>query len=147
MGIMLPLAEYAYVDQSKIVDYLLSVTHPDGQAKARFFVSFGFHVNQWKQLADALCSVGTSNPVSASVESSVMSEIKEHQRIVLTTDLPAERLTVGDVGTVVHVYQGGSAFEVEFSTLTGETVAVVSLEKTQLRTVDNREVTHARRVA
>jgi hypothetical protein len=70
MGVVLPLAEYAFVDQRKIVDYLLSVTHPDGQAKARFFVSFGFQPNQWKQLADALRSVGTSNPVSASVESS-----------------------------------------------------------------------------
>ncbi len=67
---ILPLAEYAFVDQSKIVDYLLSMTHPDGQAKARFFVGFGFHPNQWKQPADALRLVGTSNPVSASVESS-----------------------------------------------------------------------------
>jgi hypothetical protein len=58
-----------------------------------------------------------------------MSPIKEHQRVVLTTDLPAEKLTTGDVGTVVHVYRDGSAFEVEFSTLTGETVAIVSLEK------------------
>jgi len=32
-----------------------------------------------------------------------MSQIKEHQRVVLTSDLPAERLTAGDVGTVVHV--------------------------------------------
>jgi len=32
-----------------------------------------------------------------------MSQIKEHQRVVLTTDLPAERLTAGDVGTVVAV--------------------------------------------
>jgi hypothetical protein len=76
-----------------------------------------------------------------------MNQIKEHQRVVLTTDLPAERLTAGDVGTVVHVYQDGNAFEVEFSTLTGETVAIVSLVKTQLRAVDHREVTHARRVA
>jgi hypothetical protein len=76
-----------------------------------------------------------------------MSQFKEHQRVVLTTDLPSERLTAGDVGTVVHVYQDGSAFEVEFSTLTGETVAIISLEKTQLRAVDYREVTHARRVA
>ncbi len=76
-----------------------------------------------------------------------MSQIREHQRVVLTTDLPTERLTAGDVGTVVHVFQDGSAFEVEFSTLTGETVAVVSLEQAQLRAVDHREVTHARRVA
>ena len=76
-----------------------------------------------------------------------MNQIKEHQRVVLTTDLPAEKLTAGDVGTVVHIYQDGSALEVEFLTLTGETVAVVSLEKAQVRAVDRREVTHARRVA
>jgi Domain of unknown function (DUF4926) len=62
-------------------------------------------------------------------------------------DLPAEKLTIVDVGTVANVYHDGAAFEAEFSTLTGETVAVVSLEKTQLWAVDHREVTHARRVA
>jgi hypothetical protein len=76
-----------------------------------------------------------------------VSQIKEHQRVVLTTDLPAEKLTAGDVGTVVHVYQDGGAYEVEFATVTGETVAVVTLERTQLRAVDHREVAHARRVA
>jgi hypothetical protein len=76
-----------------------------------------------------------------------VSQIKEHQYIVLTTDLPAERLTAGDVGTVVHVYRDGGAYEVEFATLTGETIAVVSLESTQLRAGDHREVAHARRVA
>jgi hypothetical protein len=50
---VLPLAENAFVDQSKIVDYLLSMTHPDGQAKARFFIAFGFHPSQWRQLADS----------------------------------------------------------------------------------------------
>jgi hypothetical protein len=39
------------------------------------------------------------------------------------------------------------AFEVEFSTLTGGTVAVVSLERTQVLAADRREVTHARRIA
>jgi uncharacterized protein DUF4926 len=76
-----------------------------------------------------------------------MNEIKEHQRVVLSTDLPAVKLTAGDVGTVVHIYQDGNALDVEFLTLTGETVAVVSLERAQVRAVDHREVTHARRVA
>ncbi len=76
-----------------------------------------------------------------------MSEIEEHQRVVLTIDLPAEKLTVGDIGTVIHIYNGGKGFEVEFSTLTGETVAIVSLERSQLRNVDHRDVAHARRVA
>jgi hypothetical protein len=36
---------------------------------------------------------------------------------------------------------------VEFSALTGGTVAVVSLERTQVLAADHREVTHARRIA
>jgi hypothetical protein len=36
---MLPLGQNAFVDQSKIVDYLLSVTHPDGQAKLGFLLA------------------------------------------------------------------------------------------------------------
>ena len=43
--------------------------------------------------------------------------IKEHDRIVLTSDLPGEGLKAGDVGTVVHVHKQGEAFEVEFLTL------------------------------
>jgi len=39
-----------------------------------------------------------------------------------------DRLKEGDVGTVVHVYKKGKAFEVEFFTLHGETVAIATLE-------------------
>ncbi|MBI2226322.1 MAG: DUF4926 domain-containing protein [Betaproteobacteria bacterium] len=53
----------------------------------------------------------------------------------------------GDVGTVVHVYRDGAAFEVEFVSLDGETVAVVTLERAQVRPVARREITHARQVA
>jgi hypothetical protein len=45
--------------------------------------------------------------------------------VVLKADLPAEKLAEGDVGTVVHVYRDGKAYEVEFVALDGETVAVV----------------------
>jgi hypothetical protein len=41
--------------------------------------------------------------------------IAEHDRVVLTAPVPKERLEIGDVGTVVHVYQDGKAFEVEFT--------------------------------
>ncbi len=56
--------------------------------------------------------------------------IKEHDRIVLSKDLPAEGLQAGDVGTVVHIHKEAEAFEVEFLTLEGETVAVVTLHST-----------------
>ena len=76
-----------------------------------------------------------------------MSEIREHDRVVLMADLAAEKLATGDVGTIVHVYRDRKAFEVEFVALDGESVAVVTLERAQVRPVEHREITHARRVA
>ena len=70
--------------------------------------------------------------------------IKEHERIVLNIAVPAEGLEAGDVGTVVHVYRDGLAYEVEFTTLDGKTAAVVTLEVAQMRPVGKREITHAR---
>lgn len=73
--------------------------------------------------------------------------IKEHDRIVLAVDVPAEGLVTGDVGTIVHVYRDDQAYEVEFTTLEGKTAAVVTLEMSQVRPVGKREITHARELA
>ena len=73
--------------------------------------------------------------------------IQEHDCVVLTQDLPEERLQAGDVGTVVHVHHGGAAFEVEFMTLTGQTVAVATVATLQLRPVSARDVSHVRELA
>ncbi len=70
--------------------------------------------------------------------------IKEHDRVVLTTNLPNDGLEAGDVGTVVHIYQDGLAYEVEFMTLRGDTYAVTTLETAQIRPINNHEITHAR---
>lgn len=70
--------------------------------------------------------------------------IKEHDRIVLTEPVPAEGLEVGDVGTVVHVYADGKAFEVEFTTLDGKTAAVATVEAAAARPVTGHEITHSR---
>ena len=70
--------------------------------------------------------------------------MKELDQIVLTADLPKEGLKVGDVGTVVHIHREGEAFEVEFMTLAGETVAVTTVLASQVRPVGKREITHAR---
>ena len=70
--------------------------------------------------------------------------IKEHDRVVLRKAIPDQGLKVGDVGTVVHVHKKGEAFEVEFVTLHGETVAIATLAASQIRPVQNREITHAR---
>lgn len=68
----------------------------------------------------------------------------EHERIVLTEDLSEYGLQAGDVGTIVHVYSGSQAFEVEFVALTGKTVAVVTISSDKARAVREDELTHAR---
>ncbi len=70
--------------------------------------------------------------------------IKEHDRVVLTESVPAEGLEPGDVGTVVHVYADGKAYEVELVALDGHTRAVATLEVRQVRPVSRHDMTHAR---
>ena len=73
--------------------------------------------------------------------------IAEHDRVVLTAPVPEERLDIGDVGTVVHVYQDSKAFEVEFTALDGHTAAVATVEASQVRPISGREITHSRELA
>ena len=49
------------VEHRKVVDYLLNIDHPDGQAKARAFLHSGFDRSEPGQLVDALLEhVGTA---------------------------------------------------------------------------------------
>jgi hypothetical protein len=70
--------------------------------------------------------------------------IKEHERIALKRNIPAEGLKAGDVGTVIHVHKKGAAFEVEFLTLHGETITVTTLDASQVRPIQRKEIAHAR---
>ncbi|MBX9824129.1 MAG: DUF4926 domain-containing protein [Xanthobacteraceae bacterium] len=73
--------------------------------------------------------------------------ISEMDLVVLKRDLPPQRLAVGDVGTVVLVHQQGQGYEVEFTTLSGDTIAVVTLDASDVRPVEAREIVHARAVS
>jgi len=73
--------------------------------------------------------------------------VKELDLVVLTKDLPDEGLRAGDIGTVVLVHQEGAGYEIEFSTLDRQTLAVVTLIANDVRPVGDREIAHARRVA
>lgn len=66
---MLPDGVNARVDRTKVIDYLLSLSHPDGHSKAQFFRRFGFKPEEWQVLAEALRVVGVSNPVVSVVAS------------------------------------------------------------------------------
>jgi len=73
--------------------------------------------------------------------------IREHDRVVLHSDLPEVGLVAGDIGTVVLEHRGHTGYEVEFMTLNGETVAVVTLTAVQVRPIARHEIAHARLVA
>jgi hypothetical protein len=69
---------------------------------------------------------------------------QELDDIVLDCDLPKHGLKRGDIGTVVLVHAGSKGYEVEFTTLDGETVAIVTLLASQVRPVHQGEIAHAR---
>lgn len=72
--------------------------------------------------------------------------IAELESVVLTTDLPDNGLEAGDIGTIVLVHDSGKGYEVEFVTLEGETIAVVTVLANQVRRVQRGEIAHARAV-
>ena len=53
--------------------------------------------------------------------------INQLDPVVLTESLPEHALEPGDVGWVVMLHDGGAGYEVEFVTLAGETVSVVTV--------------------
>jgi hypothetical protein len=71
--------------------------------------------------------------------------IRELDTVVLAEDLPAHGLKRGDLGTAVLAH-GDRGYEVEFVSLDGETLAVVSLTAAQVRPVGPREIAQARPV-
>jgi len=71
-------------------------------------------------------------------------KFNEHDCVVLTADLPGDRLKAGDVGTVVHIHKSGAAYEVEFVTLVGRTVAVTTVDASALRPIGESDISHVR---
>lgn len=73
--------------------------------------------------------------------------IAEHSLVVLDCDPANDRLHRGDVGTVVHVYGEGDAYEVEFVDGGGATIALLTMDAGDVRPIKPGEVLHARRTA
>jgi hypothetical protein len=56
----LPNPERVVVDEAKVRDYLLSLSHPVGRFKAVFFWALGFSADDWRSLSEALLTIGRS---------------------------------------------------------------------------------------
>ena len=73
--------------------------------------------------------------------------INELDDVILTSDLPEHGLSAGDIGTVVLVHRNAAGYEVEFTTLDGETIAVLTLMPDQVRPTNSGEIAHVRSLA
>lgn len=70
--------------------------------------------------------------------------INELDTVVLTEDIPYLNLKRGDMGTVVLVHKNGEGYEVEFMTLDGYTIGVITLLPSQIRMIQQMEIASAR---
>jgi hypothetical protein len=70
--------------------------------------------------------------------------INELDTVVLLHDIDEFDLKEGDIGTAVHVYNNNAAYEVEFITGEGETIAVLTLTPEEIRAMGEREILHVR---
>ena len=59
----LPNALLAVVEREKVVDYLLNRAHRYGASKAEFFSKYGFLLEKWEVLAQALLQHGQKHDV------------------------------------------------------------------------------------
>lgn len=73
--------------------------------------------------------------------------IRELDIVVLAKNLDEYHLERGDVGAVVHVYEGGKAYEVEFVTGEGETIAIATLPTGDIRPMQRADILHVRSYA
>ena len=73
--------------------------------------------------------------------------INEHDQVVVLEDLTDLPVRAGDIGTVVHVYEEGTAYELEFISLLGQTVGVATLPAARVRAIVEGEIAQARLMA
>jgi hypothetical protein len=73
--------------------------------------------------------------------------IQELDLVVLNRDVEEHGLQAGDLGAVVHCYRDRQAFEVEFVTAEGRTIALLTLGEEEIRPLKGKEILHVREVA
>jgi hypothetical protein len=72
--------------------------------------------------------------------------LKDADLVALRRPVASHGLVAGDVGTVLHVYKGGEAYEVEFGTADGRTIAVITMPRDELEPVSGAQILHVRQL-
>lgn len=64
----LPESDHLIVEQTKVVGYLLALDHPEGGAKAKYFLKRGFTHESWEAMAEALKQHGRTQSITETSE-------------------------------------------------------------------------------
>jgi len=70
--------------------------------------------------------------------------VNELDTVALAHDIDEYGLVQGDIGAVTHCYKDDRTFEVEFVSGNGRTVALLTLDKEDIRPIAGSEVLHVR---
>jgi hypothetical protein len=73
--------------------------------------------------------------------------INELDDVILTRDMPDHGLSADDIGIVVLVHRKQEGYDVEFTALDGETIAVLTLMPDEVRPINSGEIPHGRELA
>ena len=73
--------------------------------------------------------------------------IAEHSLVVLDAVPSNEKLSRGDVGTIVHAYKNGKGYDVEFVDGGEQTVALITVGADDVRPIQPGELLHTRATA
>lgn len=73
--------------------------------------------------------------------------IKEHDRVALTIDLPEYQMKAGDMGVVVMIHGDDEGYELEIFSADGTTIDVITVESSQVRPINRRDVLHVRELS
>ena len=73
--------------------------------------------------------------------------IRELDTVVPAHNINEYGLKRGNIGAVVHHCDNGLTFEVEFVTGQGETIAVLTLTRDDIRPIGHKEILHVRELA
>ncbi len=69
---------------------------------------------------------------------------EELDTVVLARNIEKYGLKRGDVGAVVHIYKNGKILEVEFVSAEGKTVALLTLDSSEVRNIKKNDMLHVR---
>jgi hypothetical protein len=72
---------------------------------------------------------------------------KQDLKVILLINIPQAGLVVGDVGTILHIFDETHLVEVAFQTLNGQTIATEILPSAHIRSAGTQEMIHSRPLA